>query len=92
MSKARKVAPGRIAYRVEGNFWVVYWALPYTMEGAVELGRIGMAFVQKSKYKRLFMTIMRDGLTEFFKAQGQDIDNISWKEEAAPEHERSGSA
>jgi hypothetical protein len=33
---------GRLAMRHEGMWWVAYYAMPSTMEGAVELARIAM--------------------------------------------------
>ncbi len=40
---------GRLALRVEGTLWVAYWAELQTMEGAVFLGSIRLAFVQEQR-------------------------------------------
>lgn len=81
---------GRIAYRVEGKFWVVYWALPDSMEGAFELGRIAMAFVQDDGRKQAFMDIFREGVADFFAGRETPVER--WHTQPAPESERSGSA
>ena len=52
---------GRLALRHEGNFWNAYYALPGTMEGALFLGSIAMAFVvENTERKELFMAMMRE--------------------------------
>jgi hypothetical protein len=81
---------GRVALRVEGDWWVAYYALPDTMDGAIEMGRVLMALVQQSKRKRAFMDLMRSAVGEFLKdATGVQPDFIT---SAAPEHERAGRA
>ena len=80
---------GRLALRVEGTWWVAYYALPLTMEGAVELGRIQMALVRHNPdRKQAFMDLMKSYLAELLEAQvGQVPDVLT---QPAPEHERSG--
>lgn len=78
---------GRIAFRLEGDWWVAYYAMKDTMEGALELARIQMAMVvNHPQRKNAFMKIMRDYIKSVVPAF--EIAN----EEPAPEHERSGSA
>lgn len=78
---------GRLAFRVEGDNWVCYYAMPSTMEGAIWMGSIRMAIVENQDCKELFMSTMKRALEKFLPA----IE--SWREpEQAPEHERSGSA
>ncbi len=48
---------GRLAMRVEGNNWVAYYAMPYTMEGAVWLGSIAMGAVQAPERKQAFYSL-----------------------------------
>ena len=53
-------AIGRLALRGEGPDWNAYYAMPHTMEGALRLGSIAMAFVVDSdEIKQAFMTLMR---------------------------------
>ena len=77
---------GRISYRVQGDWWVAYYALPTTMDGAIELGRVQMSIVTTNPVrKEAFMEIMRDYIAETIPAF-EVVDAVS-----APEHERSGS-
>jgi len=80
---------GRLAMRVEGDWWVAYYAMPDTMEDALDLGRIRMAAVQDQTHKQAFMTLMQhfvgDIILEIF---GEIPD---WNDPVgAPEHERAG--
>ena len=82
---------GRLAMRVEGDWWVAYYALPETMKDALELGRIRMAIVQDWQAKELFMAIMRDAVTAIIR--DQTGVKPEWPEphgRPAPEHERAG--
>jgi hypothetical protein len=82
---------GRLAFRVEGNKWTCYYAMPNTMEGAIWMGSIAMAIVQDEGRKGAFITLMREALGDFIEEKmGNRVD--SWKTEPAPESERSGSA
>ncbi len=82
---------GRLAFRVEGDWWVAYYAVPSTMEGAIELGRIAMRLVQDRARKEAFMAIMRDAISDFMAdVFGQRPDDFITSR--APEHERSGRA
>jgi len=82
---------GRIAMRVEGDWWVAYYAMPTTMDGAIELSRIAMRLVQDRARKEAFMAIMRDAISEFMEdTLGKRPDNFITS--AAPQHERSGRA
>jgi hypothetical protein len=78
---------GRIAFRIEGDRWVAYWALPDTMEGALWLASIKTALVKDEISKRAFMELIKAGLAELLPGT---VEN--WNEQRAPEHERSGSA
>lgn len=89
MTEKQKV--GRLAMRVEGDWWVSYYALPDTMDGALELGRVRMAIVADWQAKELFMALMRDAVSAILKAK-TGADPI-WPEphgSPAPEHERAG--
>lgn len=80
---------GRLAMRVEKGFWRAYYALPDTMEGAILLGSIRMAFVEEPKAKEAFMYMMKACV-------GMMLEEVtghkpSWPNPpvSAPEHERS---
>jgi hypothetical protein len=86
----QKQQVGRVALRVEGDWWVAYYALPNTMDGAIEMGRVLMALVRQNKRKKAFMDLMRSAVGEFLKdATGVQPDFIT---RDAPEHERAGRA
>jgi hypothetical protein len=78
---------GRLAMRVEGNWWVAYYAMPETMDKAIELGRIQMGIVRDEDRKQAFMEIMKSAINDLL---GDKVD--SWDIQPAPEHERSGRA
>lgn len=80
---------GRLAMRVEGDWWVGYYAAPDTMEEAFELGRIRMAIVEDQTRKWAFMDILKSVIGDFLAERfGERPD---WPEvRPAPEHERSG--
>jgi len=81
----------RLAMRQEGNKWTAYAAKPNTMEGAIWMGSIALSLVvDDNDRKQAFIEIMKGALTDFLEGQGIAID--SWKQDAAPESERSGSA
>lgn len=82
---------GRLAFRVEGDWWVAYYAKPDTMDDAIEMGRIAMGIVQDRERKDMFMSLMKHALEGFFADRGTPVE--SWNEpQSAPESERSGSA
>ena len=83
--------PGRIAFRVEGDWWVAYFARAESMEGAHEIGRIRMNVVQDRERKSIFMDLVRHFVGEALEdIAGQKVD---FKDPVnAPEHERSGRA
>jgi len=85
-----KPAVGRLALRVEGDWWVAYYAMPKTMDKAIELGRIKMGIVESNpERKELFMDLMRSAIAELLEQQGVKVEN--WNEPTTgPEHERSG--
>jgi len=78
---------GRIAFRIEGDWWVAYYALPDTMEGALRLASIQMAIVANHpQRKQAFMKLIQGYVKEIVPAF--EITNS----QPAPEHERSGAA
>jgi hypothetical protein len=83
---------GRIALRVEGDWWVAYFAKPKTMEGAIELARVRMTVVRPdAKRKAAFMELVRSYIDEILAEQTGVTP--SWPEPVlAPEHEKAGRA
>jgi hypothetical protein len=79
---------GRLAMRVEGNFWGAYWAKPDTMEGAVQLGTIAMDIVKDEKRKQAFLGIMHSYLSEMIEKQ-TGVKQATFRTKPAPESERS---
>jgi hypothetical protein len=82
---------GRLALRVEGEFWNAYWAPRQdSMADAVLLASIRMLFVEgDSPLKDQFMTLAKDS---FAKAVQEAIGQTPrWAAPvSAPERERSG--
>jgi hypothetical protein len=91
MDKGKKV--GRLAMRVEGEFWVAYYALPDTMEGAIPLGSIRMATVGIPRlagiprFKEAFMQLMWELVSDLI-AQETGQRPKHYDVEPAPEHEK----
>ena len=83
---------GRLALRVEGEFWNAYYALPDTMEHAELLGSVKMEFVIGRKgreAKAAFVELMKTCVADLLeKAVGARPE---WPNppKDAPEHERS---
>lgn len=88
---------GRLALRREGKWWVAYYAMPNTMNGALSLGRIRMTMVEgplprHSRNKAGFMDLMREAVSDIIE------DSIGVRPEwptgpqPAPENERAGEA
>lgn len=86
------VIPGRLALRVEGDNWNAYFAKHNTMEGAIFMGSIPMAFVvDRPERKEQFMRLMKDCFDDFI--EEQTGVRSKWDEPiAAPESERTGNA
>jgi len=83
---------GRIALRQEGGNWTAYYAFPDTMEGAVFLGSIKLAFLKgHPERKQIFMDLMRDCLADIIEEK-TGVRPIWGGAELAPEHEKAGSA
>jgi hypothetical protein len=80
----------RLALRVEGDWWVAYFAPNDTMVGAVQLGTIRMSAVQVPERKREFYDLMRETFSDYVEARLGV--RPTWPNEPvpAPEHERAG--
>lgn len=82
---------GRLALRVEGDWWVAYYAMPGSMGDALDLGRIRMAAVQDQGRKQAFMTLMQNFVGDILLEIVGEIPD--WNDPVgAPEHERAGRA
>ena len=81
---------GRLALREEGKFWVAYYALPDTMEGALLLGSIAMRFVQNQERKDAFMGLMREAVADILEEKTGTRPTWPNPPQRAPEHERGG--
>lgn len=88
---------GRLALRREGKWWVAYYAMPDTMNGALPLARIRMTMVEgdrprHARNKQAFMDLMREAVSDLI----EDSIGVrpTWPDDPqpAPEHERSGEA
>lgn len=81
----------RLALRVEGNFWNAYFAEEKTMDGAILIGSIRMASVQrdpelKDRFQQLMQAVVESALED---GTGRRPDG--WLEpQPAPEHEKAG--
>lgn len=83
---------GRIAFRVEGDFWNVYFAQSDTMEDSLLLGTIRMSIVEEfPARKQQLMDLMRAVVSDMIGSIVKQAP-VVWKEPVpAPEHERSKS-
>lgn len=83
---------GRLAMRVEGDWWVAYYAQQHTMEGALILGTISMAIVANKARKDAFMALMQAAISDLLSVAGGL--HVHWPNppQRAPESERSGRA
>jgi hypothetical protein len=82
---------GRLALRVEGNWWVAYYAKPNTMDGAIEMGRIAISIVHDENRKHAFMEIMKSAIGDFIENKSGTRPDF-WDETPAPENEKAGRA
>ena len=82
---------GRLAMRVEGNWWTAYYALPDTMDKALRLGQVHMSLVQDEDRKQAFMDLCKSFISDIIELNHGKPPS-EWHIEAAPESERSGTA
>lgn len=84
---------GRLAFRHEGDWWVVYWAPETTtMAGAVELGRVAIRLVESKQRRDQFMQFARDIYADMVEGALGVRPQFPTEPQPAPEHERAGSA
>jgi hypothetical protein len=78
---------GRLAMRVEGDWWAAYYAEADTMEGALWLGSIRLKLVERRDRRAAFLALMRDVVADLIEeVAGRRPDWID--ERTAPDHER----
>lgn len=79
---------GRLAMRVEGQWWVAYYAMPETMVDAIQLGMIRLRHVEDEKRRNAFMALMQEAVGDLL----EEIVGTRpvWPDAPtpAPEHER----
>jgi hypothetical protein len=83
---------GRLAFRVEGNLWCAYYALPGTMADAIFLGSIRLQFVEDAERKLVFMALMKEAVGDLLEEKTGERPQWPEGEQPAPEHERGGNA
>jgi hypothetical protein len=79
---------GRLAMRQERGMWCAYFALPESMEDAVFLGSIQMAFVQDEKRRTTFLELMRESVGDILAQRVGSRPTWPNPPQPAPEHER----
>jgi hypothetical protein len=88
----KKTEVGRLALRVEGEWWNGYWAPRQdSMAGAIHIGSVRLGLAQNPKVKQTFIDLM----TTAFGVAVKDATGLTatWGEpREAPESERAGNA
>jgi hypothetical protein len=82
---------GRVALRHEGANWNAYYALPDTMNGAIPLGSIKMAFVRDNEERKAaFLNLMRECIADMLEQETGHRPTFPDGPQPAPEIERAG--
>lgn len=81
---------GRLAMRVEGNYWNAYYVLSTdSLKGAILLGSISMNAIETNPQRRdEFMALMREVVGDMIEAI-TGVRPLWGGAKPAPEHERS---
>ena len=83
---------GKLALRVEGNWWVAYYAIDHhSMERSVELARLHMKHAEHPERRQQFMDLVQECVADVI----EEVTGTrpEWnKPRPAPESERSGNA
>jgi hypothetical protein len=79
---------GRLALRVEDDFWRAYYAKPDTMQDAILIGSLHMALARDEILKAAFMDLMKKSIT-FMLLEAAET-SVVWPNppQVAPAHER----
>lgn len=91
MSEQKGPQIGRLALRLEGDNWNAYYAQTGTMEGAVFLGSLSMAFAAIPARKEQFMALMRECVADVIQ-EATGARPVWGGPQTAPDHERSRNA
>lgn len=84
---------GRLAFREQGLWWIVYWAPETTsMKDATELARVSMNLVQTKDRRDQFIQFARDVYADMVERVVGVRPVFPTDPQPAPEHERAGSA
>lgn len=84
---------GRLAFRHEGDWWVVYYAPEtHTMADAIELGRVAMNLVQTKERRDQFIQFARDVYSDMVEQALGVRPTFPTAPQPAPEHERAGNS
>lgn len=83
---------GRLAMRQEGTMWNAYFAPNETMDSAIFLGGVAMRFIENNEdCRHLFMDLMREAVADIIE-ENIGVRPLWGGAQAAPEHEKGGSA
>lgn len=83
---------GRLAMRQEGSNWNAYYALPDTMQDAILLGHVQMAFVaNRPDRMEAFLDMMREAVGDIIEEK-TGVRPFWGNPKSAPESEKSGNA
>jgi hypothetical protein len=64
-----QTAVGRLALRQVGDHWVAFYAVPDSMEDALELARIRMVLVEREDRRHEFMRVMAEVVADLIEEQ-----------------------
>ncbi len=80
---------GRLAMRVEGDWWVAYWAAPNSMKRSTEIARLRMSLAADPVLKEAFLGFCQSAMSVTIKAATGKTPG--WNDPVgAPEQEKSG--
>jgi hypothetical protein len=81
--------PFRLAFRVERQYWVAYFASPETMDHAIELGRLLMtlAVADGGAMGMIFQDLITDAVSKVMQETTGAVPT-DWVVEPGPDHER----
>lgn len=83
---------GRLAMRVEGDWWIAYFAKIGTMDGAIELGRLRMTLAEEPKIKAATLEYFKGVMSKMMASVNGAKLEWPTPPQPAPEHEKAGRA
>lgn len=85
-----EIPAGRLAMRIEGEYWIAYFAELDTMEQAIVLGSIKLSLITNNPdRKQAFVDLMQGCLNDAIEAATGHAPSRWGAVRDAPEHERS---